>query len=218
MKIIGLGHYSRVGKDTFADYLRDALWAGQPGIRVAKISLAYKLKQITHDLYAWAGMREPEFYETPEGAAYRDIPLEKLGDKTPVQVWVDFGTKAVRNNVWERTWLDYLLNTDHGVDVLIVPDVRFPNEFDVFLDAGAKLFKVVRPGFGPRKTVADRALLHETRWHRIIGGGTVEDLAIAARAVAYSITADVWHIPQTSHERNQLLACEVIEPWEPEAA
>lgn len=214
MKIIGLGHYSRVGKDTFADFLRDHLWAVKPGIRVAKMSLAYKLKLVTHELYAWAGLREPEFYETPEGATYRDIPLDKLGGQTPVDVWVNFGTKAVRNNVWERTWLDYVLNTEHGVDVLIVPDVRFPNEFDAFYEADALLYKVVRPGFGPRKTVADRALLNETRWHRVIGGGTVADLNAWAHVTALHLTEQGRLPVQELHQRNLVLAAEVIEPWE----
>lgn len=67
MKILGLGHYSRTGKDTLANAMIE--WFGQfyPELTVKKLPLAWKLKQITYELYAWAGVREPEFYDTPEG-------------------------------------------------------------------------------------------------------------------------------------------------------
>ena len=73
MKIIGLGHYSRVGKDTFANYLVESLAEYQPSLKVLKRSFAWKLKQVTHELFSWAGLREPEFYETAEGAAVRQV-------------------------------------------------------------------------------------------------------------------------------------------------
>jgi hypothetical protein len=136
---------------------------------VLKRSLAWKLKQICFELYGWAGVREPEFYETPEGAAAREQVLPVLG-KTPVELWVDFGTKAVRDNVYDRTWLDYLFNTDHGCDVLIVPDIRFPNEADEVIARNGVLIKVVRSGWGPRNTVADKALIGYTKWHYVVGG------------------------------------------------
>src|ERR1035437_2708896 len=100
MRIIGLGHYSRTGKDSFANYFL----LHTPG--AIKIPFAWKLKSITHDLYSWAGLREPEYYETPEGALARDIVLPDLG-LTPVQVWVKFGTPAVREQVYDKTWIDY---------------------------------------------------------------------------------------------------------------
>ena len=58
---LGFGHYSRTGKDTTANYFLDDY-----GAQAIKRSFAWKLKQICHELYAWAGLRPPEFYETPE--------------------------------------------------------------------------------------------------------------------------------------------------------
>jgi outer membrane protein assembly factor BamE (lipoprotein component of BamABCDE complex) len=57
--------------------------------------------------------------------------LRALG-MTPVEVWVAMGTPAIRENVYDRTWIDYVLQTDHDCDLLIVPDVRFPNEATEF--------------------------------------------------------------------------------------
>jgi hypothetical protein len=182
MKIIGLGHYSRTGKDTFANYLVDNLHQQAPTLRVVKRPFAWKLKQITYELYAWAGMREPEYYETLEGAKARDIVLPEIG-KTPVQIWVDFGTPAVREKVYPLTWINYVLRGTIDADVLIVPDVRFPNEMDAIHFLGGVTIKVVRPGYGPRDTVADRALLGCDDWSYVIGGeGTMMALNACSRA------------------------------------
>jgi hypothetical protein len=211
---IGLGHYSRTGKDTFANYLTASLAERAPCLRVVKRSLAWKLKQITYDLYAWAGMQPPEHYETHEGEKDRDVVLPALG-MTPVQVWVAFGTKAVRNNVYDRTWLDYLLKVNHKADILIVPDVRFPNEADAIKEASGITIKIVRPGYGPRKTVADRALLGYEGWDYVLGGrGSMEALNIAAQPFAIWAAGHGKKPVQTATERARELAVEYVEPWE----
>ena len=109
MKIIAIGHYRRVGKDTFANCVIEKVRQLNPRIRVGKRSWAWKLKQICHELYAWAGLREPEYYETEPGASLREVPLPEIG-KSPRQIWIDFGTPAVRESACTAdTWLDYLL-------------------------------------------------------------------------------------------------------------
>lgn len=214
MKIIGLGHYSRTGKTSFANYLLEALPTGM----AIQLPFAWKLKQICYDLYAWAGMREPDFYETPEGAPLRDIVLEPLG-KTPVQIWVDLGTPAIREQVYDRTWIDYLLKTKHDAEVLVIPDVRFPNEVEAIRELGGTLIKVVRPGYGPRKTVADRALLGFTGWDYVIGSsGDMEELEYYAGLFAQSIeNPERFSVSQGADAKANALSVEVIEPWEPEA-
>lgn len=184
MKIIGLGHYSRTGKSYTAEAIVKQIHKLDPCMRVGIKPFAWKLKQITHELYAWAGLREPEFYETPEGAIQRDVKLAIL-NLTPIEVWVKFGTDAVRQQVYENTWLDYLLKNDHPYDVLIIPDVRFPNEFDAVRSAGGILTKVVRPGYGPRNTKADRALMGRVDWDYIIGStGDLDELEWWAKKFA----------------------------------
>lgn len=207
MYIIGLGHYSRTGKDTFANYLTAGLI--KQGIKALKTPFAWKLKQITHELYAWDGLREPEFYDTKEGEPYRDIMLPTI-KKTPVEIWVYFGTQAVRNNVYDLTWVDYLLN-NYNCDVLIIPDVRFPNETDAIKEKGGILIKVVRPGFGPRDTVADRALLGYNGWDFVIGAeGTISSLQrwsdLFVRQIVFGEL-----VTQTEESRNKVLEVEKIE-------
>jgi len=213
MFLIGLGHYSRTGKDSFADYLMAAV-TQRANLRVVKRSLSWKLKQIAYDLYTWAGMQPPEHYETKEGEKDRDVTLPALG-MTPVELWVALGTKAIRNNVYDRTWLDYLLTTDHKANVLIVPDIRFPNEAAAIKEVGGVLIKIVRPGYGPRKTVADRALVGYDGWDYVLGSeGTMQALDNSAQDFADWITGYVPRPMQTAAARRVALAVEKIEPWE----
>jgi hypothetical protein len=166
---IGLGHYKRTGKDTFANFLVEACRERDPHFAIGKRSFAYKLKQVCHDLYGWAGLREPEFYETRDGEQFREVVLPEIG-KSPRQIWIDMGTKAIRENVYEPTWLDYLLKGQHNLDVMVIPDVRFPNEAEAIREAGGVLVKIVRPGYGPGPDVADQALLGYDGWDYVIGG------------------------------------------------
>jgi hypothetical protein len=173
MKIIGLGHYSRTGKDSLANYF--VQFGRDLGLHIAKKSFASKLKEIAHDLYGWAGLKNEAYYNQPNREHERDVVLPALG-MTPVDIWVKLGTPAVREQVYDRTWIDYLLKTDHQLDVLVIPDVRFPNEVEAIREQGGLLIKVVRGGYGPRNTVADMALNDYTGWDEIIGGGGLPEL------------------------------------------
>ncbi len=217
MIVIGFGHYSRTGKDSVANYFLECLSEYKSSMRAIKRSLAWKLKQTCFELYSWAGVMPPEHYETKEGEEDRELFLPAL-QMTVVELWVAFGTKAVRNNVYDRTWLDYLLKSNLSTDVLIVPDVRFPNEADAIKAAGGVTIKIVRPGYGPRKTVADRALLGYDGWDYVLGdGGTMESLNLAARPFAAWAAGEADQPIQTPAERARALTVEKIEPWGPPA-
>jgi hypothetical protein len=192
---IGLGHYKRTGKDTFANFLQKEL--KERKIPVKKVSFAWKLKQICHELYSWAGLREPEFYDTPEGEKFREVKLEQLVSEdrpeglSPRDIWIFLGTNAIREQVYQQTWLNYVLRTDFGVDVVIIPDVRFPNEADGIRANNGTLIKVVRPGYGPDERDCpdhlnpDKALLTYQDWDYVIGAsGDIRDLGEMATQFA----------------------------------
>lgn len=210
-RFIGLGHYSRTGKTSFSNYLEQALRDIDPKIKVKSIPLAAKLKDVTHQLYGWAGLQDMAFYETSEGAKARNIVLPKLG-LSPVDIWIKFGTPAVRENVYDGTWVDYVLKADHDADIVIVPDIRFPNEVQAFGAAGASFFKIVRPGFGPREgSVADAALLGWDGWDYVFGGsGQMSELNYRAQEVAEWLTGHRHSVVQTPVERQAALAVEVL--------
>ena len=211
MKIIGLGHYSRTGKDTFANALVQDITNRSGGkTRIKKIPFAWKLKDICHQLYAWDGLREAEFYDTTEGEKFRDIKLPTIG-KTPVEIWVAMGTPAVREQVYSDTWIDYLLKSALGLDVLVIPDVRFPNEVAAIRQMGGTLIKVVRPGYGPRPTVADRALIGWTGWDYVIGSsGRMAELSDWASAFGLALEGGLGMPHQTDEQKRLAMAVETI--------
>jgi hypothetical protein len=214
MIVIGVGHYKRTGKDTFANALIRKCYELNPKLRVIKQSWAWKLKQITHELYGWAGLREPEFYETKDGESLREVILPEIG-KSPRQIWIDFGTPAVRECVYEHTWRDYLMKSDHDCDVMIVPDTRFMNEVEGIIHAGGHLVKVVRPGYGPGKNKPDRELQDFRGWDNIIGHvGTMQHLEDQAQLYAHWLCGRAVEPGCTGRQMGERLAVEVVEPWE----
>ncbi|MGH7192225.1 MAG: hypothetical protein ACREJM_01685, partial [Candidatus Saccharimonadales bacterium] len=207
MQIVAFSHYSRTGKDSTANYLLGRLRSA--GVRAEKRSFAYKLKQITHDLYGWAGLREPEFYETEEGAKQRDEPLA-IG-KTPVEVWVAVGN-LLRDHVHPATWIDYVVKSTDGLDVCLISDCRYENEAEAIKAAGGKIVKVVRPHYGPRQTVADRALMGWPGFDYVIGSsGKLEELEHWATLFSTGLLTGLWPT-QTLEEKLAALKVESISP------
>jgi hypothetical protein len=206
MKVLMLGHYSRTGKDTLANWAIH--YAKEWGLTAKKVSFAWKLKDVAHQLYGWAGLREPEFYETPAGAKLRTVVLEAIG-MTPIDVWVKLGTDGVRQNVHPHTWINYVLNQDYrGVDLLIISDTRFPNEIGLTKYDGevngwdVKTAKVLRAGFGPKDTEPDLALMDYDGWDTYFGG-LMDDLKKQGESVA--MWAKGWGFPyQSSRLINEL--------------
>lgn len=182
MEIIGLGHYSRTGKDTFANAFIAEMLRIRPSIKCKKIPFAWKLKQICHELYGWAGVREPEFYDTPEGASHREDMLP-IG-MTVVQLWIKMGTDAIRNNIYDRTWIDYICEAEHDCDILLVPDCRFLNEVHAIRERGGYLIKMVRPMIFPRASRADTELYRWRGWDYVFAGDCVEGILNVAEAMA----------------------------------
>lgn len=215
MKLIAIGHYARVGKDSLANYIQAECFQLDPQFRVIKVSWAYKLKWIAYELYGWAGLREPDFYETVEGALLREVPLPALG-LSPRQIWVKLGTDAVRENVYEHTWRDYLLKTDHQADAALITDTRFYNEIQGVEEAGGHRVKVVRPGFGPGPNKPDRELLPYKGWNNTVGEtGSLIDLQAWAHKYALWLLGRGPEPRRTREEQEEAAKVEVITPWEP---
>lgn len=205
MKILGLGHYSRVGKDEIANQIVQLSEERLPGTRVKKLPFAWKLKDVCHQLYGWDGLREAEFYDTDEGAPYRDIKLPKIG-MTPVELWVGVG-HGLRLHAHPETWVDYVLRKDHDCDILVIPDVRYPNEVEAIRYLGGIVVKVVRPGYGPRDTPADLALWGWDGWDYVVGGGAIPELRSWAEKLFLQLTVCKPYV-QSQEYRKTLLEME----------
>lgn len=159
--IVGLGHRKRVGKDLFAEFLRDALAVRQ--IYTERTSFAYSLKSVCNQLYGWAGMRHAQYYE--EHPEFRDIVLEAIG-KTPRTIWIEVGNKL--REVYPHTWIKSVVGDECYAEVLIVRDVRYPNEAEEIQKLGGLLIKVERPDVPNTDDVADCALEGFDGWDSVV--------------------------------------------------
>mgnify|MGYP000004506668 FL=1 len=155
MIVVGFGHRSRVGKDTCANLLKGQLRLATKNKRIEKASLAWSLKLACFEIYGWAGLQRPEYYDHPDTEHFRDVVLEPIG-LTPVQLWIEFGNKI--REIYPDTWINYLLNRYASIDVLIVPDVRFDNEIDKITLAGGLVYRVLNSRAIIRNSVSDNAL------------------------------------------------------------
>lgn len=165
MKILAFGHDKRVGKDTAGKFVVTALRmaSAKKPLNITKKGFADKIKAICYDLYAWAGLRDKEFYE--ERPALKEVVLPLIG-KSPRRIWIDFGNHVGRA-VYTSTWTDYLLHTTKA-DVLIITDMRFPEEAERIQSLGGRVYKIIRPAITRTPDEADDPLLDWTGWDGIL--------------------------------------------------
>lgn len=174
MKIIAFGHRKRVGKDTACRFLSSHIRLTQSGSNIRILGFADKLKEIANQLYYWAGLHDGEFYEIPKNEYLKDTMLPALG-KSPREIWIQIGCR-IRDYVYHDTWVDYLLHTaNYGV--LIIKDMRFPNEANAILRKGGHVFRIDRPDIKHTPDEADDPLENYQHWTEVIkNDGSLADL------------------------------------------
>lgn len=158
MIILGVGHKSNQGKDAFCQFLLTYLRQQTRGLRIVKAGFADQLKQIFYQLYSWTGIKTPGEYESNRKLRTEIIPY--FGTDIVAQ-WIDFGNHLRKYD--GPVWINALMKGS-GADVLILSDVRFPNEAKAVLDHKGILLKIDRPGFEGRDSVSDKALDDFTDW------------------------------------------------------
>lgn len=189
--IIGLGHYSRTGKTTLAHLIANE--CERVGLAAEVRPFASTLKKVVHLVYGWAGAQPEEYYETyPEERKRRLVKLANhkwpLGP-TIVDLWIEVGTPAFRDTIFDETWVMNTLETDFE-NVLIIPDVRFMNEINAIRVRGGRVYKVIRKGVQPRfNSIADNALNYYVGWDEVIRnhGEGLHDLQQDARRIVRSL-------------------------------
>ena len=149
MLVIGIAGKKRSGKDTLADFAMRRL--SDEGINTAKHHFADALKEecsiMLTEQFGYMSDRR-----TCERAA---MFLEEMNaDETKekyrplLQFW---GTEFKRGMVKDSYWIDKMreiLIKDEaiGIDVVFIPDMRFPNEADMVKELGGYIVRIQRPG------------------------------------------------------------------------
>lgn len=143
--LIGLSGPPRSGKDSLGGELAQILWRQHPGIVVETMALAQPLRDMVYTMIGQPYSRE--HYELA-----KDAPHERLGGQTIREAMIQLAQKYIRPHYgWGFFAHPIVVQADWlSPDVLIVTDMGFPEEVDVFVEAfGAERCvwaQVERPG------------------------------------------------------------------------
>jgi hypothetical protein len=176
--IIALGHKKRVGKDTFAKFLSQTVRCERPKLRVKTIGFADKLKDICHQLFAWAGLQAGIYYENyPE---LKEVILPAIGmSPREVHIKVGNGLRAIYGPIW----IENAIHTQ--ADIVLIKDLRFPNEVAAVKRKGGLVFKITRPGVPLGDDEAEVALDDFNGWDCVFENhGTLQDFGRLVEAYA----------------------------------
>ena len=171
--IIGLGHQSRVGKDTLADMLTAVIKRQHPDhYTVLRAGFAWQIKEVAERLYSWAAMRDRLYYEA--NPHERTTPLPVV-DRTPVQLWTAIGDSLTA--IHPLTLVEPVLAREPVNGVLIISDVRRESEIDAIHAHGGVVVKVHRPDAPGKVSTADTHLADFANWdYVVVNDGTPADL------------------------------------------
>jgi len=163
--IIGFGHRRRTGKDAVAGLVRDRLRAA--GANVFRDAFAWNLKQVTRMMFRYVGLADDTVYEDCPDLREKKMPGIEM---SPRDLWIAVGNKIreIAPDVWIRGVLDNPAYVSGSV--LLISDVRYPNEVKAIRDRGGAVIKVVRPGIPESADIADSALagMKTGAWDRVV--------------------------------------------------
>lgn len=132
LKILGITGKMFSGKDTVAEFLHFAY-------RNSRItSFAYPMKQMMIDYF---GFTHDDLYTVEGKQRYNDF--WGMTNRDALQ---RIGTECFRNNFHADTWLKTMeVNIiNNPTKLIIIPDVRFPNEAELIRALDGSILKIVR--------------------------------------------------------------------------
>jgi hypothetical protein len=148
MIVIGVGGRKQHGKDTLANFAIHRL--SEMGFKVIKRHFADPLKLECATMLAYElDPGNPNYHDRAKDF-FREMNdvTKKEKYRLLLQFW---GTEFKRGMVCDSYWIDKMrtqLESDaaDGVDVVFVPDMRFPNEADLVKALGGYNVRILRPG------------------------------------------------------------------------
>ena len=132
IKILGITGKMFSGKDTVAEFVHFAF-------RNSRItSFAYPMKQMMIDYF---GFTYEDLYTVEGKNRYNEF-----WGMTNREALQKIGTECFRNNFHVDTWLKTMeVNIRNDLTpIIIIPDVRFPNEAELINSLGGSILKIVR--------------------------------------------------------------------------
>ena len=180
MRVVCISGKAGSGKDEVAHAMKET-FEGY-GENVLIVHFADLLKFICEKFFDWDGKKD-EAGRT----LLQYVGTNKIRSKSP-DFWVDFIANMLE--MFDGEW-----------DYVLIPDCRFPNEFEVlaFYGFDVTLVRVNRPAYMSCLTDFQQEHPSETAlddypWDWVIkNDGTIEDLRAEAISLAFDMLRGVWH-------------------------
>jgi hypothetical protein len=149
--LIGLHGKAKHGKDTSCNLLREYVAALDPGLATRRGTFADRLKLSAAAALGFKGTVEEavafcERLKQPEVGIqvieYGEIISRTLTGREYLQY---YGTEAHRDVFDQGFWVKAVMDAYRSEELLIITDVRFPNEADAIRTRGGEVWHIIRP-------------------------------------------------------------------------
>lgn len=171
MTIIGISGKATAGKDTVAYY-----YSKYCKDRCTILHFADSLKDCCQGLLIPFGTYDMSLQET------KKLIIPWMGkDYTVRNLLQDIGN-AFRDGITPDFWVNIMIgkiaaiNKNGSIDTILIPDVRYPNEFRMIKDLGGEVWRVERPNIEVMNHISETALDDYTFDKVIENNGTITDL------------------------------------------
>jgi hypothetical protein len=127
--LLGLAGYAGCGKDTLAEAMRPAGWS--------RVALADRIRATAYDL------------DTTVAEAVDDTDWDQAKRENPyVREYLQFIGQVMRASLGPDVWLNAAL-AQLPPGLVVITDVRMPNEADAIKALGGRVIEITRPGVEP---------------------------------------------------------------------
>jgi len=128
--IVGLAGPGKVGKSTTAKNIVATFNILHPHLKVGRYAFAQPIYDITAELTGISvdTLKNEVYKETEWSEA--SAPIECLAGWSPRKLLQIIGTECFRNNVHSDFWVQTALHKIKHLDIAIIEDARFSNEFE----------------------------------------------------------------------------------------
>lgn len=171
MTIIGISGKATAGKDTVANYY-SRYCKGHCTI----LHFADSLKDCCQGLLIPFGTYDMSLQET------KKLNIPWMGKEYTVRNLLQDVGNAFRDNINPDFWVNIMIGKiaaiqkNGSIDTILIPDVRYPNEFKMIKDLGGEVWRIERPNVKLMNHISETALDDYTFDKVIENKGTITDL------------------------------------------
>lgn len=190
--LIGLSGKKRSGKNTVADFMLE--WAEEYNFPARQQAFADKLKMSAARAFGFVDPDESmSFCEDLKETGTIAVSSSSFNFEVSGRQFLQwYGTEAHRQIFDDRFWIQQLLpeNMDHENELVVITDVRFPNEAEAIRVAGGDIIRVVRlDSEEPDAHLSEQALSDSLVDIEILNDSNLDSLRWAARTAVERLYA-----------------------------